>query len=434
VASVLTPLLVSAWACSPSTGAAGSDNGANAGNSGGAGASGPNGTGSVGAGSDPGIGIIGVGTNTGGASSTLPDGGCFSTVSKAEQVVTTVNVPVTVTTPGKPVDMFIMYDQSGSMNDKTGSSTKWDAIKAALTGFVNSPTSAGIGVGIQYFPSTPPPCTAQSSTCNCIFTFCLPTFGGSCNASDYSIPDVPIEQLPAVAPKIVASVGAHGPGGGTPTAPALMGAQQYALGWAAAHPDRQTIVVLATDGDPSGCSGNAVQDVANIAAAGLTGNPSVQTWVIGVGSSLTSLNSIAAAGGSGQALIVDTSGNATQQFLDAMTKIQQTVTTTHTETHTETHSSAVPCEWTIPDAPNGQTFDKNKVNVDVASGGGASQRIGAVTAATDCANVTNGWHYDDPTTPTKVLVCPQTCTAIQKDTSSVVNVVFGCATEVAILH
>jgi hypothetical protein len=329
--------------------------------------------------------------------------------------------------------MFIMYDQSGSMNDSTPVGTKWDAIKAALDGFVNDPSSAGIGVGIGYFPSTPPACTASGPNCFCLLGLCVSLGGGSCNASDYATPDVPIGALPAVASQIVASVNAHSPGGGTPTAPALAGAIQYASGWAAAHPDRKTVVVLATDGDPTGCSNNSVQDVANEAAAAYSATPSVETFVIGVGSSLTSLNSIAASGGSGQALIVDAAnGDPTQQFLDAMNKIRQTVTTT--ETHTETKSAPVPCEWSIPPAPNGLLFDKTKVNVEFSSSTVSGQQIGAVSTEADCANVQNGWHYDDPNNPTKVLVCSQTCTMIQAADQASIDVVFGCDTVPAVIQ
>lgn len=438
--SAIVAPVICGWACSPSVGASGSSNGTGA-NGNAANAGGGPGSSNGGVGESSGVGGDFVGFEQGGGTgkSKAPDGGCFATGSKAEQIVTTVEVPVTETvTSQTPVDMFIMYDQSGSMTDSTPAGTKWNAIKAALTGFVNSPASAGIGVGIQYFPSTPPACTVQSSTCFCIpFLGCVPLGGGSCNASDYATPDVPIEPLPAVAPKIIASVGAHSPGGGTPTTPALTGALQYARAWAAAHTDRKTVVVLATDGDPSFCSGNTVQDVANVAQAGFTATPSVETFVVGVGSSLTSLNAIAAQGGSGQALIVDaTSGDPTQQFLDAMNKIRETITktTTHTETHTETHSAPVPCEWLIPPSPDGQTFDKTKVNVEFASGAAAAQRIGAIASEADCANVANGWHYDDPAKPTKVLVCPQTCTMIQGTAEAQVNVVFGCATEPAVLR
>ncbi|HEX4354354.1 MAG TPA: hypothetical protein VHZ95_15600, partial [Polyangiales bacterium] len=51
------------------------------------------------------------------------------------------------------VDMYIMLDRSGSMLDTTGAGpTKWDAIRQALTSFVQDPQSSGLGVGLQYFP------------------------------------------------------------------------------------------------------------------------------------------------------------------------------------------------------------------------------------------------------------------------------------------
>jgi hypothetical protein len=430
---VVAQVVLGGWACSPSVGPGGPGLGSTTGNgtSTGGTSSSTNGGASDSAGQTgdfPGFDPGGAGNQPKG-----PDGGCYSTRSKAEQIVTTIEVPVTETVKTqKPVDMFIMYDQSGSMNENTPAGSKWNAIKAALTGFVNSPASAGIGVGIQYFPAAAGACTTSGPNCTCIpFLGCASLGGGSCVASDYATPDVPIEPLPAVAPKIIASVGRHNPGGGTPTTPALTGALQYAKTWAAAHPDRKTIVILATDGDPTGCNGNAVQDVADAAATGLAANPSVETFVVGVGRSLTSLNAIAASGGSGQALIVDTSsGDPTQQFLDAMNKIRETVTvtTTHTVTHTETHATPVPCEWTIPAAPDGTRFDKDKVNVDFASGTGAAQRIGAIATAADCGAVADGWHYDDPKSPTKVLVCSQTCKRIQETKDVQVDVVFGCAT------
>ena len=43
----------------------------------------------------------------------------------------------------------------------------------------------------------------------------------------------------------------HGPGGGTPTAPALQGAIDYAKQWVLQNPTHTTIVLFATDGDPT---------------------------------------------------------------------------------------------------------------------------------------------------------------------------------------
>ena len=62
----------------------------------------------------------------------LPDGGCFATSSAAEQVVTyeTVTMEVTV---NRPVALYLMLDQSGSMTESFMGPTRWDAMKSAIT-------------------------------------------------------------------------------------------------------------------------------------------------------------------------------------------------------------------------------------------------------------------------------------------------------------
>lgn len=438
--STVVPFLIGAWACSPSPsdGPEASGGTGGSGQWGGSGGALPPGSGGAAPSGSGGQAPIDFGQG-GKASGDLKDGGCFGTGLKAENI----EVPVEVTvTKLLPFDMFIMYDQSGSMNDKTPVGTRWEAIKAALTGFVNDPSSDGIGVGIGYFPfvnPAAPPVCFQDPDCGS-FGPCVPVlFVGYCQGADaclpvqYTTPDVPIEPLPAVASKIVGSVNRHRPNGGTPTTPALAGALDYAKPWAAQHPDRKTIVVLATDGDPSGCNGNSIQDVANVAASGVAANPSVKTFVIGVGSSLTSLNAIAAAGGTQQALIVDAAnGDPKQQFLDAMNKIRDSVTTK--ETRTEIQSKPLPCDYAIPPPPAEEKFDKTKVNVDFAAGTNPAQRLGAVATAADCGKVADGWHYDDPNNPTKVLMCAQTCQRIQATRDASVSVAFGCQTEPAKLQ
>jgi hypothetical protein len=49
----------------------------------------------------------------------------------------------------------------------------------------------------------------------------------------------------------------------------------------------------------------------------------------------------------------------------------------------------------------------------------------------DCAGVTNGWYYDDPAAPETIVLCPQTCEAIQGFTMAQVSIEFGCATKPA---
>ncbi|HEY3594268.1 MAG TPA: hypothetical protein VGL13_10340, partial [Polyangiaceae bacterium] len=58
-----------------------------------------------------------------------------------------------------PLDLYIMLDSSGSMLETltpTTTTTKWDAVRSALGSFLNDPASAGLGVGIQYFPLVQP--------------------------------------------------------------------------------------------------------------------------------------------------------------------------------------------------------------------------------------------------------------------------------------
>ena len=81
------------------------------------------------------------------------------------------------------------------------------------------------------------------------------------------------------------------------------------------------VLVLATDGDPTECD-TSISGIDAIAASGVSMSPKISTFVIGVGSSLSNLNSIAMAGGTQQAFLVDTGGNVNQQFLAAMNAIR----------------------------------------------------------------------------------------------------------------
>ena len=63
------------------------------------------------------------------------------------------------------------------------------------------------------------------------------------------------------------------------------------------------------------------------------------------------------------------------------------------------------------------------------SASGFATDIGRVESSSKCQNVEEGWYYDDPDRPTKVLACPQTCKQIQAGgENSKLEVLFGCAT------
>jgi hypothetical protein len=91
-------------------------------------------------------------------------------------------------------------------------------------------------------------------------------------------------------------------------------------------------------------------------------------------------------------------------------------------------ASHIACEWTIPAAPSGSTFEVGKVNLQYATGvTPAPQTVLHVDAVSQCA-AQGGWFYDDNNSPTRIAVCPATCDAIKNDPSAKVDILFGCAT------
>ncbi len=132
--------------------------------SGGAGGTGGSGGGSGGAGAQGGVGGAGAQGGTGGLSfggtGGTSGGGTGGFEACAGETVEAELVPL---------DMYVMLDKSGSMADKTGmmgqGTPKWDAVTGALSSFLSDPASAGLGVGIQYFPlvaeGVPPTCSSN---------------------------------------------------------------------------------------------------------------------------------------------------------------------------------------------------------------------------------------------------------------------------------
>lgn len=96
-----------------------------------------------------------------------------------------------------------------------------------------------------------------------------------------------------------------------------------------------------------------------------------------------------------------------------------------------TSSVALACEWSIPAPPPGETFNPNKTNVQITLDGA----IEPLRKAPSRANCTSGdaWHYDDESSPSKVVVCPTTCDRMQAAVNAQVDVLFGCDTVAVLL-
>jgi len=233
---------------------------------------------------------------------------------------------------------------------------------------------------------------------------------------------VPIALLPGAAPALSASLAAHAPTGNTPTSQALLGAITQATSFAKTNPGHSVVAVLATDGIPDECTPNDPAGIAQIAATGLAGSPSIKTFAIGVfapdgvAGGTSTLNQIASAGGTRQAFIIDTSAaNVQAQFAAALNAIR---------------GAALPCQYQVP-VPDSGMPDFGLVNVEYTTGAGVASGVPYVQSAAKCGTA-SGWYYDvDPdagATPSGILVCPGTCSTLQNDAKGRVDVVIGCRT------
>jgi hypothetical protein len=176
-----------------------------------------------------------------------------------------------------------------------------------------------------------------------------------------------------------------------------------------------------TDGQPNACG--AVSDVVNAASGGLANG--VPTYVIGVISggidcgldpnppNQQDLDSVANAGGTGKALIVDGSGNAEQQFVAQMNQIRG--------------NAQVPCAFQIPPPPPGDHFDRNLVNVEFTDSSGNDTIVYTVPDASGCNPAAGGgWYFDNPADPKTLLLCPTTCATVTTTVGITVKVALGC--------
>jgi hypothetical protein len=368
-------------------------------------------------------GTVSHGASSGGSSGTASSSGSSGTSSGAATPECTGQ---SFSGQRQPLDIYLMLDRSGSMNEYTGrdQANKWEAVTAALSTFVQQPLD-GTSVGLQYFGVPAASCGSMRCThdsdCDacgglCLLGSCSSIFvrdADSCSAADYARPEVEIGPLARTAPLITASMAAQKPSTGTPTSAALQGAVDHARAWAAStqNAGHAVLVVLATDGDPTECDVD-LDHIDAIAASGLSASPSVRTFVIGVGDLKANLDGIAKAGGTGAAYIVSTGSSVTDQFLDALNDIR---------------GKTVGCSYAVPAPPSGQTLDFGLVNVEYQPGnGGAKVTLGKTASAASCGASAHAWFYDDAAAPRSIVLCPSTCSRVEADTTASVKIVLGC--------
>ena len=83
------------------------------------------------------------------------------------------------------------------------------------------------------------------------------------------------------------------------------------------------------------------------------------------------------------------------------------------------------CEFSIP-VPDEGTTDPNAVLVRYTRTDGSTETLTRVTNESKCSQYATGWHYDNETAPTKIVLCPAACETIGKANIGQIDVLMGC--------
>lgn len=392
-----------------------------------------------------------------------------------------------------PLDLYVMQDTSGSMYNLIAANTsKYTAVKSALTTFVNDPGSKGLGVGLQFFPvikSTEPATCTSSAQCT----------GG---AQDFCLLKMCVGQSPKSNPvpcNVKADCGpsenclAVGTCANNPNTLCLVPGSNcgndtngFALGTCSASLTTSTC----TQGDSCTASdyakpavpiallpGGAPAVVNALAAKQPNGNTPTSAALQGAidqakayaiahpghtvvavfstdgiptecDTNAQNIAAIAAAGLGGSPSIrtyvigvfAQNEQATAKPMLDSIalaggTK-QAFIVTANSNTATaflaamnQIRTQSLPCEVTLP-KPDGGIPDPKKVNVTFTASNNNVTVLGYVGDSTKCDPVKGGWYYDSDTTPTKVILCPASCALVKSDTGGRIDVVQGCVTVV----
>jgi hypothetical protein len=199
-----------------------------------------------------------------------------------------------------PVDMYIMFDRSGSMHEPQDKDTgagdcnigqtvnsKWCKSINALSGYFNSQGASGQAAALQFFPLD----SQNDNLCKSGDQYNVAAAPGSGFAA------LPSNSFDALLNQTSPPTGGAGGGLGTPTEAAIRGLTRFTAG--NRRGGRVTIGILITDGDPNGCD-ERLGDLSGLLDAHYKATQ-IRTYVIGMtGASFDNLEKIAVGGNAPQ--------------------------------------------------------------------------------------------------------------------------------------
>jgi hypothetical protein len=340
----------------------------------------------------------------------------------------------------EPVYLLFVLDGSGSMATKPNGSpsNKWAAAQGALGAIFDdlaTKKDPTVGAGLTIF------CDVADTTCHDLST------PNASTAGPYDTMNVPVAFVDATQlGALHARLDPATPNQGTPTYEVLSGQLPVLATFTPTgqlRPNGKKVLVLISDGvpdeempegrkDPSDTDGEAKASRAVVASAALQAN-GVTTFSVGVGELVPIdptyydprfMASLAVAGKSAKAgcdpnetfdetkmcHFQITPGAKTvqqlrQDFVDAINAIRQKV---------------LSCEFPLAVADAGAGVDPAKLNVVYEPAGG-----GEAVLPQDGQD---GWTYDDPANPTKIVLHGASCDRVTADPQGKLSIVLGCKT------
>lgn len=344
----------------------------------------------------------------------------FDTGSKPDSSLTAdaACAQASATAQGVPLDMYVLFDRSASMNDIWPSSgdcsvggttpSKWCYAINALADYFNSSAAAGNAAALQYFPIS----------------------AGACSGSGYSSPASPSSgflSLPSTG--FNTSLNGQAPeGGDTPLEGAIRGITGFTGNTANQRAGRKLIGVIITDGDPTGTCSNTIATLKAILSTHFT-NTGITTFVVGMtGATFANLETIAEGGGGPLhndkvgtlTNACGTPGNTCRHW-----NVNNGDGNALSEALKQIQKSAVACTFAMP-TTDGGIIDPTQVKVEYRAGGtGTPQTFSKVANAASCTSA-GGFYYDNNASPTSITLCPSTCGTVQADSKAKVDILLGC--------
>jgi hypothetical protein len=386
-----------------------------------------------------------------------------------------------------PVDMYIMLDRSASMLAVTGAGpSKWDATRNALTMFIRDSRSAGLGVGLQYFPigreGVPTRCT-EDADCGsggpCLIRACRPPAIGSIplilclDANDCPAESPgcsPVGTCASDSNLFCFNIGRRGCGLGDP----CVGVESECAGFASCD-----VGIYAQPAVPIGVLPAQAQALTDsLAAATPLGRTPTSAALSGAlaHAKLQAMEQpahrviavLATDGAPTECDPLDASGvgNIASQALVGSPTVQTYVIGVFTSEETEARANlnawaaaggtsqafiidpgqdvaaqlldaleairtgSIACEYLLPPTPVGSQLDLERVNVALVE----TQRSRDFLYVGDesrCDRAPLGWHYDaapESGKATKIVACGQACDALRATTGGRVEIRVGCKT------